>query len=149
MQELNLPLFNIRISKLNDKLMVFDPIRKKKVLLTSEEWVRQHFINYLINHLGYPKSLVKVEFNIKYNHLTKRPDILVFDKDGSPLIIIECKSTKIKLSQSVLEQITVYNKTVQAKYCIVTNGLKHICWTQNNSTGSADFINAIPVYNES
>jgi hypothetical protein len=148
MQELNLPLFNIRINKLSDKLMVFDPIRKKSVKLTPEEWVRQHFINYLINHLGYPKSLVKVEFNIKYNQLIKRPDILVFDNDGSPLIIIECKSTKIKLNQEVLEQVTIYNKTVQAKYCIVTNGLKHIFWTHNDSNGSTNFINSIPIYNE-
>ena len=148
MQELNLPNFNIKVSKQNSKTLVFDPIRKKTVVLNPEEWVRQHFINYLINHLNYPKGLIKVEFNIKYNRLAKRPDILIFDKNGIPLIIIECKSTEIKISQEVLEQVSVYNNTVKAKYCIVTNGLQHLCWTYNVSMNKSEFLNAIPAFDK-
>lgn len=146
MQDLNLPYFNIRIKKTNKNTLVFDPIRKKYVILTPEEWVRQHFINYLVNYLNYPKSLIKVEFNIKYNQLDKRPDILVFNNNGEPHLIIECKSTQVKITQNVLEQVSLYNNSVKAVHCIVTNGLQHICWGRHQSNNKIEFSKKIPEF---
>ena len=148
MKELNLPPFKYNIRNTESNVQIFDSIRKKFVILTPEEWVRQHFINYLISYLGFPKSLIKVEFEIKYNTLKKRPDILVFNSNGESLIIIECKSTKIKISQNVIEQVSIYNKTIKSPYLIVTNGLQHICWSNNLKTGDSKFLNTIPNYKE-
>lgn len=145
MKELNLPPFKYKIDKLENNTMIFDSIRKKFVILTPEEWVRQHFVNYLISYLSYPKALIKIEFRIKYNTLYKRTDILIFNSSGNPVITIECKSTKIKLSQKVIEQISVYNKVIKSPYCIVTNGIEHICWHYNDSE-KYKFLKAIPNY---
>lgn len=148
MQELNLPKYDFKVRRADNNTQIFDRTRKKFVVLTPEEWVRQHFINYLTEHLFFPRSLIKVEFGIKYNQLNKRPDILVFTPRGEPLIIIECKSTSIKISKSVLEQVSIYNKVIKSPYSMVTNGLQHICWHNNFITGEIDFLKSIPSYEE-
>ena len=144
MKTLNLPPFDFRIN--TEEQTIFDPQRKKYVALLPEEWVRQHFVQYMINQLGYPSGLIKVEFGIKYNHLSKRPDVLCFDRSGEPLLLVECKSFDIQITKKVFEQAAVYNKVLQCPYAVVTNGLQHFCWQQNTQTGLTQFLNAIPEF---
>ena len=107
---LNLPDFNIIISSKDSKMYIFDIIRKNHFVLTPEEWVRQNLIHYLVFNLNYPKSLIKVESLLKYNNLKKRADILVYDNNLSVRLLVECKSYKLKLTQSAFNQASVYNK---------------------------------------
>ena len=127
MDNLNLPRFAIRIKESEKGTVIFDVIRKKYVVLTPEEWVRQHLVHYLIDHKGYPKSLIKVESGLKYNQLQKRSDVLVFDRTGKPFLLVECKSSVIKLNRDVIYQGATYNKTIGARYLLVTNGLTILC----------------------
>ena len=144
MKTLNLPPYEFKLS--SDKTSIFDVIRKKFIVLQPEEWVRQHFVNYLINHLGYPAGLIKVEFGISYNKLSKRPDILAYDRNGKPLLLVECKSYDIKTSKSVFEQVAVYNKVVKAPDVVVTNGLQHFCWSQDEASSKIDFLDEVPEF---
>lgn len=122
---LNLPVIDVKLSKEEGKVFIFDTFRKKKVVLTPEEWVRQHFAHYLTTQLGYPKSLMKIESGLKYNKLAKRSDIVVCNNQGVPLILVECKSYRQKLDQKVLDQVSLYNQTVKAPYLAISNGLQH------------------------
>lgn len=131
MLALNLPEFDYKLEKADSKVWIFDVIRKKYVLLTPEEWVRQHIIHYCITHLNYPKALVKIEGGLRYNKLQKRSDIVVYDRNGKPWMLIECKSPDVKLSQASIRQAAMYNVTVGAQYIVVSNGLKHICYKVN------------------
>lgn len=142
--KLNLPTYSYELRETEDRPQIFDPIRKKFVALTPEEWVRQHMINYLISVLGYPRSLIKVESSLKYNNLSKRSDIMVYDRSGAPFIIIECKAPAISLGPEVFEQASVYNKAKQAKYISVTNGLKHYCCEIDHQQGSYRFLSGLP-----
>jgi len=144
MKTLNLPQYEFKLSP--DETAIFDIIRKKFIVLLPEEWVRQHFVNYLINHLGYPAGLIKVEFGISYNKLSKRPDILAYDRQGQPLLLVECKSYDIKTSKSVFEQVAVYNKVIKAPYVVATNGLQHFCWSQNKETAKIEFMDEVPEF---
>jgi len=128
MYKLNLPDINISVKKENGKVLIFDGIRKKYIVLTPEEWVRQHFIHYLITEFKYPKSLFRIEGALTYNKLQKRSDILVFDRNGKAWMLIECKSPTIKLNQKAFNQVAVYNMTIGAKYIAVTNGMAHFCF---------------------
>ncbi|HEV8514084.1 MAG TPA: type I restriction enzyme HsdR N-terminal domain-containing protein [Cyclobacteriaceae bacterium] len=128
MYKLNLPEINPSLKKENGKVLIFDGIRKKYIVLTPEEWVRQHFIHYLITELKYPKSLFRIEGALTYNKLQKRSDILVFDRNGKAWMLIECKSPTIKLNQKAFNQVAVYNMTIGAKYIAVTNGMAHFCF---------------------
>ena len=125
MVQLNLPKYAYKIKNRENKLYIFDIIRKKYVVLTPEEWVRQHFVHYLITDKKYPKSIIAIEKQLKYNGLVKRTDILVFDKLGQPDIIVECKSPGIKISQDTFDQIARYNLKLNANFLVVTNGLQH------------------------
>src|SRR5690349_14800264 len=127
MYKLNLPDFDYKLKKAEGKVWIFDVIRKKFIVLTPEEWVRQHFVNYLISDLKYPKALIKVEGGLKFNQLSKRSDIVVFNRDGNPWMIVECKSPTIALTQESLMQASVYNSTLRANYITVTNGIVHHC----------------------
>lgn len=128
MLKLNLPEFEVNLKKSEGKIWIFDGIRKKYLILTPEEWVRQHLVNYFINHLKYAKSLISVERGLHYNQLQKRSDITVFDRSGNPWMIVECKSPEISLDQKSVLQVAVYNADVKAKYVSVSNGLTHICY---------------------
>jgi predicted type IV restriction endonuclease len=128
MVALNLPKFEVQLQKSNDKVWIFDVIRKKYVVLTPEEWVRQHLVNYFISHLQYPKSLMKIESGLRYNQLQKRTDVVVYNRDGNPWLVAECKSFEVELTAATLQQVAVYNASLGAQYLVVTNGVKHICF---------------------
>lgn len=125
MQPLNFPSYGFRIKNRENKVLIFDVIRKKFVVLQPEEWVRQHVIHYLLTDKKYPKSLINVEKQLIINGLKKRYDVVVFDPQGDIHILVECKSPKIRVSQSAFDQIARYNMLLKADYLMVTNGLDH------------------------
>ena len=125
MQELNFPKYTFRFKSSENKLAVFDEIRKKFILLTPEEWVRQNVVQFLLNEKKYPKSLTNVEKVIKVNDLTKRYDVVVYNSDGSIFLLVECKAPNIKITQETFNQIARYNLVLKAEHLMVTNGLKH------------------------
>jgi hypothetical protein len=147
MQKLNLPPFEYAVKKEEGKVFIFDIIRKKHIVLTPEEWVRQHFVHFLINHLKYPRSLIKVEGGLQYNQLSKRSDIVVFDRDGKPWMLIECKSPDMKVNEAVVRQASVYNASLKAKYITVTNGIQHYCASINWQESSFQLLTELPEYN--
>ena len=100
MKKLNLPLFDVKVETINNKVRVFDPLRKKFIVLTPEEWVRQHFINFLINHCDYPKSLIQVERGLGYNKRMKRSDIIIYNRRGGVFLIVECKAPDIQIDKN-------------------------------------------------
>jgi hypothetical protein len=144
--KLNLPAFNPALKKEQGKVYIFDNIRKKYVVLTPEEWVRQHFINYLIQELKYPKSLFRIEGSISYNKLQKRSDILIYNRHGKPWMLIECKSPTIKLSQKAFNQVAVYNMTIGAEYIAVTNGMIHYCYVAMKAGEEVKFLDEFPQF---
>jgi hypothetical protein len=147
MFELNLPKYSPSIRKDAGKIWIFDSIRKKYVVLTPEEWVRQHFINYLISDLNYPKSLFRIEGSIVYNKLQKRSDILIHARSGKPWMLIECKAPNIKLTQKAFNQVAVYNMSVGAKFIAVTNGMVQYCFEPNpTQPGKVIFLDSFPVF---
>jgi len=125
MQELNFPKYTFRFKSSENKLAVFDEIRKKFILLTPEEWVRQNVVQFLLNEKKYPKSLTNVEKVIKVNDLTKRYDVVVYNSDGSIFLLVECKAPHIKITQETFNQIARYNLALKAEHLMVTNGLNH------------------------
>ncbi|WKZ58396.1 MAG: type I restriction enzyme HsdR N-terminal domain-containing protein [Cyclobacteriaceae bacterium] len=128
MIKLNLPAFDYKLKKADGKVWIFDGIRKKYVVLTPEEWVRQHVVQYLLNRLNYPKSLIKVEASLSYNTLEKRADVIVFDREGKPWMIVECKAPDLKLTQVVAMQVATYNRSLQAPFVVITNGMLVYCF---------------------
>ena len=125
MQSLNLPTCKFRISTENGDKYIYDVIRSKHILLTPEEWVRQHIIHHLLHDLEYPKGLIKVETGVVYNERMKRSDVVVFTNMAKPHILIECKAPSVKIDQSTLEQVAMYNRTLKASIIVLTNGLTH------------------------
>lgn len=144
MQKLNLPAYNIKIKNEGEKTFVFDPFRKKLVVLTPEEWVRQHFLNFLTTEKNYPASLIAVEKSLKVNNLEKRTDIVLYNKMHQPHLIVECKAPDITITQAVFEQVARYNITLKTPYLIVTNGISHYCCKINFTDNSFQFIENIP-----
>ncbi len=116
------------------------------VVLTPEEWVRQHFVHFLISELSYPKPLIKIESGIGYNQLQKRSDIKVYDRNGSPFAIVECKAATIPINQNTFDQVATYNKTFRAPYIIVTNGMEHFSSEINFEENTSKFMEGFPVY---
>lgn len=137
MLKLNLPSFDYKLRKEEGKVWIFDGIRKKYIVLTPEEWVRQHFIHYLINEKKYPRSLMRIEGGLRYNALQKRSDIVVYDVKGLPWLVVECKAPHEPISQATVHQASVYNATLKAPYIAVTNGIHHVWakvdWTQKTT----------------
>ncbi|MGY5847502.1 type I restriction enzyme HsdR N-terminal domain-containing protein [Salegentibacter sp. HM20] len=125
MLDLNFPPYRFRFKNSENKIAVFDEIRKKFVLLSPEEWVRQHCLQYLLKDKNYPKSHLNVEKQLKLGRLTKRYDIVVYKPDGTIHLIVECKAPHIKITQEVFDQIARYNMSLKADYLMLTNGLDH------------------------
>ena len=125
MQNLNFPNYSFRFKNSENKMAIFDEIRKKFVVLTPEEWVRQHVVQYLLLEKKYPKSLINVEKLVKVNGLNKRYDIVVFQPNGEIFMLIECKAPEVAISQQTFDQIARYNLKLNAQYLMVTNGLNH------------------------
>jgi len=123
-RKLNLPLFEFKIKKENNNTIIFDKIRKKWIILTPEEWVRQNFISYILNK-NYPKSLINCEKVFYINKVSKRYDIVVYDSSGDVEILVECKSYDVNLIKEHFDQVMRYNLELKSKYVIVTNGLRH------------------------
>jgi len=128
MLKLNLPSYDYLIKKENDSIYIYDPVRKKYILLTPEEWVRQHFLNYLIAYISVPITMISVEASLKYNKLLKRADILVYSNNGLPLLLVECKAPTVQLSTDTLLQLSIYNKNLNAPSLAITNGLTNYYW---------------------
>ena len=146
MTPLNLPSYNFKIKNSKNKRFIFDAIRKKFMVLTPEEWVRQHFVSYLISEKNYPTSLIAVEKQLTVNGLKKRTDILVFNSTGTPEIIVECKAPSVPISQNTFDQIARYNLKLQAKFLIVTNGLDHYYCQMDFENERYQFLKDIPKY---
>lgn len=149
MTELNLPKYNMRISRdRNNNIKIFDTIRKKFVSLTPEEYVRQHFTNWLINYLHYPIGLIANEVKISLNSTIKRCDTIVYSNTGDPMMIIEYKAPHISINQNVFDQIVRYNMVLKTKYLVVSNGMQHYCCIIDYENNSYQFIPHIPTYEE-
>ena len=145
MTKLNLPGYPLQIREQGQSKQIFDAIRKKYVALTPEEWVRQHFIHYLISEKKYPIALIAVEASFEFNGLSKRCDILVYDRNFKPWLIVECKAPKVTLDQKVFDQIARYNLKWNVGIFILTNGLQHFCCKMDHEKGEYIFLNEIPV----
>lgn len=147
MMPLNFPTCSFRFKNSENKVAIFDEIRKKFVQLTPEEWVRQHTVRFLIDVKKYPKSLINVEKVLKINGMSKRYDVVVFNSDGSIHILVECKSTDVKITQMVFDQIARYNSALKSNYLIITNGLNHYFCKMDFKTEQYLFLETIPDYN--
>lgn len=143
---LNLPKYDFKFKVDNDRTQIFDDIRKKYVVITPEEWVRQNFIQYLIQEKNYFKNLIAVEKKVVLNSLNKRFDILIHNKTGNPELIVECKAPKVKITQAVFNQAARYNFILRAKYLVVTNGLQHYACEVDFDKKEVTFLEEVPVF---
>lgn len=143
---LNLPAYPFRLTETNGALYIFDKLRKKKLLLTPEEWVRQHFVQFLLLDKKYPSSLIKLEGGVKINGQHSRTDILVYNALGLALMLVECKASTVKINQKVFDQAAKYNTLHQVKYLVLSNGLKHYCCQMDYINHTYSFLNELPVY---
>lgn len=146
MMRLNLPKYSFRIKSKENKLYIFDPIRKKSVVLTDEEWVRQHFLSYLMQEKKYPPSLIAVERQCLVNGLRKRTDIIVFNRKGSPHILVECKAPGIPVNREVFDQVARYNMSLEADFLILTNGMHHVFCRMDHVNQRYEFLTELPEY---
>ncbi|MBV1923915.1 MAG: type I restriction enzyme HsdR N-terminal domain-containing protein [Flavobacteriaceae bacterium] len=146
MQELHFSSYSFRFKSNENKTLIFDIVRKKFVVLTPEEWVRQHVVHLLNSEKKYPLSHINVEKQIKLNDTIKRYDIVVFNADGSIHIIVECKAPSIKITQKTFDQIARYNFVLQANYLMITNGLDHYYCKMDFKNEKYDFLKDIPNY---
>lgn len=144
LQKLNFPEFSFRFKNSENKISIFDVIRKRFVMLQPEEWVRQHCIHYLIEVKGYPKSLINVEKELIINTLRKRYDIVVYNSDGTIHLVIECKSPKVTINQDTFNQIARYNISLNATYLMITNGLIHYYCQMDFKEEKYYFLKDIP-----
>lgn len=146
MLALNLPAFEVKMKDEGAKKLIFDVIRRKYVALTPEEWVRQHFVHYLIEQLGYPQELLANEVEVSLNGTSKRCDTVLYDRDLQARMIVEYKAADVNISQKVFNQIMRYNMVLKVQYLIVSNGLEHYCCKLDYSNNSYEFLSEIPSY---
>jgi type I site-specific restriction endonuclease len=146
MQQLNFPIYNFRFKNSENKVSIFDEIRKKFIILTPEEWVRQHVVRFLLEEKKYPKSLINVEKVLSVNGLRKRYDIVVFNPDGSIFVLVECKSPEIKTAQATFDQIARYNLALKAQFLMVTNGHNHYFCQMDFENEKYAFLKELPDY---
>lgn len=144
MQKLNLPLYNANIKSDNGRNLIFDVLRGKYVALTPEEWVRQNFVQYLINYKNYSRSLMNNEIPLRLNGTSKRCDTVVFSNTAVPKMIIEYKAPEIKITQKVFNQITRYNMVLKVDYLVVSNGLNHYCCKMDYENQGYIFLEDVP-----
>ena len=148
---MNLPQLNLPIAALKTKLVegttqVFDQVRKKYLVLTPEEWVRQYFIHYLNQEKNYPLGLMGVEQMVKYNGMQTRADIVLYTLKGKPNMIVECKAPNVKITQDAFNQIAKYNFKLQVPFLVVTNGIQHFCCQMDYEMNEIKFLEEIPIY---
>lgn len=148
MLPLNLPAFAAKIVEKDGKRTIFDPVRHKYVALTPEEWVRQHFVSYLISFKHYPKELLANEVLVKLNHTTKRCDTVAYNRFLAPLMIIEYKAPSINITSAVFDQIVRYNMVLKVDYLTVSNGISHFCCKIDYTNQTYVFLEEIPDYSQ-
>lgn len=148
MQKLNFPKYNFRFKNNENKTLIFDIIRKKFVILTPEEWVRQHTLHFLITEKKYPVSYINVEKQLLLNDSVKRYDIVIFKNDGDVEIIIECKAPSISINQVTFDQIARYNLALNSNLLMVTNGLTHYFCKMDIKNKRYLFLRDLPKYNQ-
>ena len=146
MPQLNLPNAALKTKLVEGTTQVFDAVRKKYLVLTPEEWVRQHFIHYLNKEKNYPLGLMGVEQMVKYNTMQTRADIVLYTADGKPNVIVECKSPKVKITQDAFNQIAKYNFKLKVDFLVVTNGLQHFCCAMDYENNKITFLEAVPAF---
>ena len=146
MYRLNLPPYQIKITEKGEKRHIFDFLRRKYVALTPEEWVRQHFVHFLVEHKGYPKGLLANEVELKVGEKRLRCDTLLYNKEAKPRMIIEYKAPTIQLQQKTFDQISVYNLLLKVDYLIVSNGLQHFCCKMDYAEQRYIFLKDVPDY---
>lgn len=146
MEQLNFNRYPFTLKNRENKRYIFDVVRKKDILLTPEEWVRQHCLQYLIQEKNYPLSLINVEKKIKVHALNKRYDIIVFSPQGEVTVLVECKSPHITIDQDVFDQIARYNLSANSQYLMVTNGLTHIYCQMDYTAKTYHFLKDLPPY---
>ncbi|WP_316793911.1 type I restriction enzyme HsdR N-terminal domain-containing protein [Pedobacter frigoris] len=143
---LNLPQYPFKITLKDKQHYIFDEVRKKHLVLTPEEWVRQHFIQYLILEKKFPRALIQIEGGLSLNKLQKRTDIVIFNTAGERIMVIECKAPSVKITQATFDQAARYNSVHKTRWLVVTNGLKH-CYAQIDHLAEKFlFIETLPEY---
>ena len=148
MLALNLPHYPHKIKKQEEKYYIFDVLRNKYVSLTSEEWVRQHFIHFLLKQKRYPKGLLANEVQVKLNGTQKRCDTVLYNRDLSARMILEYKAPTVEITQAVFDQITRYNMALHVEYLVVSNGINHYCCRIDYRKNSYTFLKDIPNYSD-
>ncbi len=148
MEQLRLPSFPVRLKERNGRTFIFDALRGKYVSLTPEEWVRQHFVNFLINHKGYPAGLLSNEAALIAGGKPLRADTVLFDKRGNARMIIEYKAPSVDVTERVLRQISAYNTLLHAGYLVVSNGISHLCCRMDYASNDLLFLGDIPSFED-
>ena len=146
MFRLNLPQYEIKITEKDGKRMIFDFLRRKYVALTPEEWVRQHFTHYLVEHKGYPKGLLGNEIELQIGDKRLRCDSILYNKVAQPQMIIEYKAPTVPLQQKVFDQISAYNLLLRVDYLVISNGMEHYCCKMDYEHQKYLFLQEIPDY---
>jgi hypothetical protein len=145
-RSLNFPAYDFKLHRHEFQEQILDPIRKKYVTLTPEEWVRQHVIRYLIENKKVPAGLIAVEKQFKYNQIAQRADVVVFDKQAKPALIVECKAPTVNINQETFEQIARYNIPLRVDYLMVTNGINHYFCRMDYEKWTYEFFKDLPLY---
>ena len=148
METLNLPTYEFRTTERNGKRMIYDPLRDRYVRLTPEEWVRQHFVQYLIQELDVPGGLVAIEASFQYQDQPRRADAIVHDRHGDSLLLVECKAPRVSINQDAFDQCARYNIVLEAPYLVVTNGHIHYACAIDFEDRSYSFLDDLPPYND-
>jgi len=143
-----LPTYGFRTTEEDGTQSIYDPLRDQYVRLTPEEWVRQHFLQYLIQELGVPAGLVGVEVAFQYQDQPRRADVIVYDRQGAPLLLVECKAPRVSIGQDAFDQCARYNIVLEAPYLVVTNGLTHYACAIDFDDRSYAFLDDLPAYDQ-
>lgn len=146
--DLNLPACDLTVRDMDGVSAIFDPIRKKFVALTPEEWVRQHFVQFLVRDRGFPVGLLAIERGFRYQGVACRADIVAHDRAGAPALVVECKAPEVDIQQGTFDQIARYNTVLQASYLVVTNGMIHYCCLVDWDRRTYSFVDEVPAYEQ-
>jgi len=148
MRKLNLPEYEFRFRQEEESRFVLDIFRKRYVMFTPEEEVRQRFARYIIEEKEFPTALIMTEYSLKLNEMVRRCDILVHKPAGHPAVLVECKAPEVKITQDTFDQVARYNLVFNVKYLMVTNGLKHYCCYLDFATRKVEFMKEVPFYRD-
>lgn len=146
---LNLPAYAAKIQREGTKLFIFDELRKKQLVLTPEEWVRQHWVQHLIRAKRYPKALIKIEGGLRFNDMRRRSDLVIYDTYGNKILLAEFKAPSVKITQAAFEQIARYNKVHRIPFLLVSNGLQHYYCRIDFEQERFEFLADLPDYTAS